>query len=378
MILVRLPITRCTLVFIAALTAACAHAQSPPSPLQFEGKNIATIQFDPRQQPLDSEELHSILPLKIHTPLRMEDVRATINRLYATGEYTDIKVDVEPADGEVAVRILTENAWFIGRVAAEGRIAQPPNAGQLVNAAGLNLGEPYFGTKLTQAAESLKKLLTANGLYDAQIEPRYQYDSERQQINLTFEIWSGRRARYGTPDLPGGDLKIAPEKIISATKWRRWPPLRFILGTWKPVTQAKTRHGVDGVAALYQKENRLESKVSLGAIRYDEDTDTIHPTLDIVPGPRVTIKPVGAKISNKKLREYVPVYEERTVDRDLLLEGQRNLVDYLQSQGFFDAEVEFKSQSVRNDQAEIDYIINTGSRHRLIAIQITGNHYFKV
>ena len=73
----------------------------------------------------------------------------------------------------------------------------------------------------------------------------------------------------------------------------------------------------------------------------------------------------------------MPVYEERTVDRDLLVEGQRNLTDYLQSQGFFDAEVEFKPQSVRNDQAEIDYIINPGSRHRLVAIQITGNHYFK-
>src|SRR6185369_12919802 len=42
-----------------------------------------------------------------------------------------------------------------------------------------------------------------------------------------------------------------------------------------------------------------------------------------------------------------------------------------------DAEVEFKSQAVRDDQAEIDYIINPGSRHRLVFIQITGNHYFK-
>ena len=53
----------------------------------------------PAEQPLDAEELKAILPLKEHTPLHMEDVRATINRLYATGDYTDIKVDVEP-DGD--------------------------------------------------------------------------------------------------------------------------------------------------------------------------------------------------------------------------------------------------------------------------------------
>src|SRR5215471_9263246 len=135
MILVRLPIPRCTLlVFIAAATMASVRAQSPqtppPSPREFEGKTIATIQFEPRQQPLEAEEIHAILPLKIHEPLRMEDVRATINRLYATGEYTDIKIDVEPVSGGVAVRILTQNAWFIGRVAAEGSISDPPNSGQ--------------------------------------------------------------------------------------------------------------------------------------------------------------------------------------------------------------------------------------------------------
>ena len=59
---------------------------------------------------------------------------------------------------------------------------------------------------------------------------------------------------------------------------------------------------------------------------------------------------MGLNISGKKLREYVPVYEERTVDRDLLVEGQRNLTDYLQAQGFFDAEVEFKAQRVINDR----------------------------
>jgi outer membrane protein insertion porin family len=378
MILVRLPIPRCTLLMLMAAAAMePVRAQTLPTPQQFEGKIIASIQFDPAQQPLAPEEINAMLPLKMHAPLRMEDVRAAINRLYATGDYTDVKVDVEPAGDQVAVRILTENSWFIGRVAAEGRISDPPNSGQLVNATSLALGELYSEDRLNQATENLKKLLTANGLYQASIQPQYEYDSDRQQLNLTFTVNSGRRAKFTRPDLESGDLKMPADKIITATKWRRWPPVRRILGTWKPVTQVRVHHGLDGVSSLYQKENRLESKVVLGGMRYDEDSNTVQPTLNITAGPKVNIVPVGAKISAKKLREYVPVYEERTVDRDLLVEGQRNLTDYLQSQGFFDAEVEFKSQSVRNDQAEIDYIINPGSRHRLVAIQITGNHYFK-
>ena len=64
------------------------------------------------------------------------------------------------------------------------------------------------------------------------------------------------------------------------------------------------------------------------------------------------------------------------MDHDLLVEGARNLRDYLQSQGYFEAEVEFKEQRVINDRAAIDYLINTGKRHKLVAIEITGNRYF--
>ena len=85
---------------------------------------------------------------------------------------------------------------------------------------------------------------------------------------------------------------------------------------------------------------------------------------------------MGAKISRGKLEKLVPVFEEHTVDGDLLVEGQRNLRDYLQSEGYFEAEVEVKNGRVVNDKAGIDYLINPGKRHKLVAVEITGNHYF--
>src|ERR1035441_5947852 len=62
---------------------------------KYEGKDVATIRFDPSRQPLEPEELSGILPLKMHTPLRAADVRASIDRLFATGRYADIQVDVK-------------------------------------------------------------------------------------------------------------------------------------------------------------------------------------------------------------------------------------------------------------------------------------------
>ena len=59
-------------------------------------------------------------------------------------------------------------------------------------------------------------------------------------------------------------------------------------------------------------------------------------------GPVVKITAQEAKISRGKLKRYVPVFEEQSVNNDLLVSGARNLRDYFQFQGYFDVQVDFK------------------------------------
>ena len=81
-------------------------------------------------------------------------------------------------------------------------------------------------------------------------------------------------------------------------------------------------------------------------------------------------------MSRRVLKRYVPVFEERTVDNDLLVEGKQNLHDYLQSQGYYDAEVDFRVQPPQNDVETIEYVISRGQRHKLVRLSIVGNKYF--
>src|SRR5215813_4178742 len=107
--LLRPRIANATL-FLLLLAAAQAQ-ENPPPGSQFEGKQVITIQFVPAEQPLEPSELHDILPLKTKQPLQMRDVSASIERLYATGRYQDIRVDAQPLANGVVVRFLTENSW---------------------------------------------------------------------------------------------------------------------------------------------------------------------------------------------------------------------------------------------------------------------------
>ena len=251
-----------------------------------------------------------------------------------------------------------------------GEIHPPPGANQLASAGNLDLGQPYTEAKLQEAQAAQKRLMEMNGLFKPALHPVFEWDDTYQQVRITFQVDSGDRARFGPP-VVDGDLKMGLDRITKSLKFRRW-----LIHTWKPMTQTRMQQGLNGVRDLYQKQNRLEAKVSLEGVKYNAETNVATPSLHIEAGPRIDVRAIGAKISDGQLRKYVPVYQEHAVDNDLLVEGAHNLRDYLQTTGYFDADVQFKQQNVINDKADIDYLIAPGERHKVTAILISGNKVF--
>jgi outer membrane protein assembly factor BamA len=181
---------------------------------EFEGKPVVNIVFQPEQQPLEARELYDLLPVKRNQPYRAVDVRAAIERLYATGRYQDIQVDVSPVEPDpqhgVLVRFITKNSWFIGAVSAQESLAGPPTRGQIVNAARLQLGDPFDPEQMSAAVANIRKLLVNNGYFDPVVEPQLQYDTSYQEVHIIFVVKAGKRGRYFDP--PGRPPKRPPAK----------------------------------------------------------------------------------------------------------------------------------------------------------------------
>ena len=208
----------------------------------FEGQTVASVGFEPVQQPLDAGEMTRILPVRTGQPYRAADIRAAIERLYATGRYQDIQADASPAAGGVAVRFITKVSWFVGDVAADEDFSEPPSAGQIVNASRLDLGAPFDPAQIPAAVENIRKLLIDNGYFNPRIDPELEYESAYQQVNITFKIKTGRRARYSEPSISGDTSVLSEMQIIDATRWRR-----FLLPGYRGVTQTRTRSGIDRI-----------------------------------------------------------------------------------------------------------------------------------
>jgi outer membrane protein assembly complex protein YaeT len=337
--------------------------------VQYIGRPIRSVQYS-NPGALHPADLERVQVLKPGNPLRAEDAAEAIDRLFATGRYEDIAIEAEPLGDGVAIRFVTEPARFISGYTIAGGLSQPPNRGEISSAAQIQLGAQFRQQDVDSAVDRIKALLQSNGLYQSETGPRVDSGSPAEQVFVTFQIKSGKRARYEMPVIHG-ETGLSDSVILRATGWR--VPL---IHWWRQVTAARTRTGVQGILARYQKDRRLTTTVELEKLDYDSQRRRVRPVLAIHPGPKIRVKAVEANISERVLKRYVPVYQERTVDNDLLVEGARNLRDYLQSRGYYDVDVTFRTQPVMNDEEVIEYVISLGSRFRLSSLKIAGNRYF--
>ena len=234
----------------------------------------------------------------------------------------------------------------------------------------MQLGQPFDSGLIQTARRKIEAELRSNGLYQGTVDATTVEDPVNHQVTVGFIVNAGKRAKYSTPEIHG-DAKLSNEAILRATGWQ----VRFI-HKWRQVTEALTDKGVDGVQKRYAKQERLTASVDLTSLNYDKSVNKVTPVLDIDAGPRVSIRALEAKVSKGTLRQLVPVYEEGSVDNDLLTEGIRNLTDYFESKGYPDAEVTVKRQPVVNDREIINYFVSLGSRRRLVDVRLEGSNYF--
>lgn len=359
----RTPVLLLALLMLATTMRGAANGT-------LEGRRITTVGFSPANQPLTNDELERITPIRAGDTYHAALIREAIQKLYSTGRYTDIAVDAETSAVGVAIRFVTKTAMFVGRVSAEGS-PDPPSAGQLVTATKLELGTEFANNDIPPAVETIQDRLRANGLFGATVTPQLTRDPAIDQINIDFHIDPGKRARFSGLSIQG-DAERPVQAIIRSTKWRR----PFGLFGWNPMTESKLQNGLENVRNYYLRHDHLLARVTLSNLDYDEDTNTVKPALTIDPGAPVFVKTVGAKLSRGKLRQLLPIYQERSIDRSLLEEGRRSLIDYFQTEGYLDADASYSRSQAEDGGETIEYAIDRNGRHKLVKIDIEGNHYF--
>ena len=346
------------------------------------GRTIASITFDPAEQPLLPAAIRLALPVHAGDRLTETLLSQAIERLYVTGRYEDIVAVGEPAGEDVALTFRTKSKYFLSRISVDTTAAPPPSSEQLSSAAALSLGEVYEEDGLAQAMEQMHALLRANGFYGARIRYETQKRDPNEEAEVRFIIDAGHRARLTAP-IVEGNTKFTTERIVNETAWRSlvswqgwgWPLWRW--HQWHEMTDARVDRGLERVRNMYANQGYLMSSVRLAGLNYSPAENRVTPHTVIETGPQVTVRTEGVQGSQGTLRRVLPILQERSLDNELLAEGVHSLQDYFTSKGYFDAKVSYVLQRAEEGGNQtVIYRVERGERSRFTRLEIQGNKYF--
>ena len=328
----------------------------------YEGKVVQSIEI-PGAAERDREHILQLLPQKVGEPLDRGRVRESIRTLYATGRFADIQAVVAPSGEGVTLAFTTTANFFVGAVEVEGAPARP-TSNQIVNSSKLQLGELYTQEKLDRALENVRQLMQENGYYRARVTAESVSNPATQQVNILFHISRGEQARVG-------EVRVTGTSGLSSLEVQD----KAHMNRGDRLTGERVRGSLQRLRKRFQKQNRALAQVSIAEQLYHPETNSVDFTFQIDPGLVVVIYARGYHISRGALRKEIPVYEENAVDDDLLNEGRRNLLNYMQTRGHFEAKVDIQKEADAKTMRVI-YQIDPGTLHKLVLVEITGNRDF--
>jgi outer membrane protein insertion porin family len=313
----------------------------------------------------------SVITVETGKPLHREQVAASLKALYRTGKYSNIRAVSESADGGTRVDFVVQENLFFNQVMVLG-LKAPPSEASAAAAMQITLGEVYRKETLDEAVEHLKTRLQEEGLYTAKVNTELRPHPAEHQMDVVVTIEPGPRVRVGAIRLTN-NTEYTELEIGS----------RFKMKAGTQITSAKIQHGTSRIRKFLIKKGHLSGRAAVRRSSYDSAKNTVDLTLDVSEGALVRVELNGAKFSKGDLKKLIPIYQEGAVDSDLLEEGKRNIRERLERDGYFDASVEYASamrevlsKKWKGEEQVITYTVERGDRHKLIGIEITGNHYF--
>jgi outer membrane protein assembly complex protein YaeT len=354
--------------------SGASGAQTPPA-LQpaavslpaWEGLPVRHISFEG----VDADRL---APLAGHLaqaegkPLSMESLRESLRQLYSTGLYETIQVEGSPGPGGVDLIFLGTPRTFIGTVGVDGAKGATLNT-QLQRASQLAAGTRFTQAKLLNALQQMRQTLAENGFYEPLITSALTPRLQDQLVDVAFQVVSGVQARVGKVEVSG-------DPGMSVQEFRRHAHLKI----GAHVDHETGNRALAGVLKHYQGEQRMEAEIKIVSEQYDPAGKRVDFSFSANRGPVVKVLVEGASIEPERLKHIIPVYEEGSVDEDLLNEGNRRLRDYYQRLGYVDVKVNHEQQSIGDPRGDHDvkivFKVDLGPRRRMQSVSVAGNHYF--
>ena len=347
-----------------AVSEARSESSANATLAGWKGRRVERINFEGVSF-AEKDQLPSQLPQQAGQPLDPAKVTASIRRLFASGRYRDIHVTGQHTAAGMILTFVGTPRYFVGRVTIEG-VNRERLASLLEYSTKLQPGAPFTQSDVATGTDGVKQALVSAGFFASTVTPRTELDEPNRQVNIFYKVDMGPQARIGEVAVEGPDPGFTAEEFRKKAKLKKG----------RKVNRETVSTALSRLRTQYQKKDRLEATAALKSQTYDPPKKRVNYDFNANQGPSVKVVVQGTRISKSRLKLLVPIYQEGTIDNDLLNEGAFNIKDFLFRKGFFEATVNVRVDGANTPSETVVYTVDMGKRHKVASVTITGNKYF--
>lgn len=357
---------RCALTFLCVSVVILLFCVVSAS-AQFQGKRVAGVkaEFEGAAAGAEQAELLDIISIAAGEEFSAVKVREAILKLYRSGRASNVRVEAQATEQGVQLNFVLTRQLRVDRVTFSGTpvFAESELRPRVT---GLDAGAKLSQPMIRRAAESLVRFYQDAGYFQVAITPTSIPDPAQGRATINFEIAPGVQALVGNFELTGA-LKLDREEALAAFKTQ---PGNFF-------TQAQLQADLDRLRKLHGDSGYLNVRLGVPEIGYNSESNTVNVRVEADSGPLVEVSVVGYEIDGKRLRLALPIYEQGGVDDFTIEESRRKLLELLQRDGYFFADISANVQT-EGETISITYTIERGQRYRVADIRLAGTNEFGI
>ncbi len=315
---------------ILLLFTTPAAAQLPPA-AAYVDRPVASATLEIEGRASTDPGLLEAVQTRTGAPLKMADVRETITHLYNLGRFEDVRVEAEAAPGGgVALRYVLSPIHTVTRVVFQGT-------------PGLSEGT----------------------LRSRMIE---RFDNP-DRATLVFDVNAGPRTIIAHSTIAGHPLE--PAAAIEAR-------LQILPG--QPYEPAELATRLADYKSWMRHRRYYEASATAQPPVFDEDRTRADVTVDVEPGPLVTVELTGDPLPKDRISELVPIEREGSVDQDLLEDSALRIKDFLNQEGYWKVEVSPPERKEAEGRLTIVFHVTRGQLYHVApgGIDVSGNRSISI
>ncbi len=351
---------------VVGLALCWAQASSAFDPFTVRDIRVEGLQ---RTEP---GTIFGYLPIKVGETMTDERAAQAIRTLYATGFFSDVRLEV---DGNVLIVTVQERP-AIAQIDITG--AKEFSGDQLkaaLRGIGLADGRIFDKAQLERAEQEIKRQYINRGRYAAQVQTTVT-PLERNRVGISFQITEGDVARIRQINFVGN--KVFSERELLRLMVQRTPGLLTWYSKQDQYSRERLSADLDTVRSFYQNRGYLEFNIESTQVQITPDRRDIFLTINVTEGPRYSVSDVRFAgellLPEAELRKLLKVKAGDTFSRERLTESTKAMTDRLGDEGYAFANVNAVPELDKDKRtASFTFFVDPGRRVYVRRVNVSGN-----